>query len=237
MSSNIVVESLGGGSVISNRPTVTVTPTAATQTVTYDSSTYTGIESVVVEGVVPSFTNAATVSSNNSGVRVTVAGTTYNISTVTVPSGKSLTVVNGGTANVTNTGITNINGGNTNRGVQVSDKLAIVDGYTVTDNNGDLLTPTYNSTTKALTYPAAYTVAGTTAQYTLSGDVTSINGALVRDTTAVSGSGTASSSYSNTYLAKWNSATTLSTGPHITISTSTPGSASGVAGDIWYQVL
>ena len=154
---------------------------------------------------------------------------TVYINSVTVPSGKTLTVVNNGT--------TNINGGNANRGVRVAGKVATVDTYVVTDANGDLLVPTYTASSKALSYPTTWTTAGSTATYLpITGDVETINGLTIKDSTALKGSGTAPTDATyGYYLAKWNTASSLGTGSKVTISTSTP--SGGANGDIWYQVL
>lgn len=177
----------------------------------------------------PNFTNIVTTTSDVSGAYVTSGSSDYYVSGIIVRSAKTLTV--------TNNGITNINGGNADKGVQVNGHTAIVDTYTVTSSNGDLLVPTYTASSKALSYPTTWTTAGSTATYpTLTGDVETINGLTIKDTTALKGSGTAptDATYSY-YLAKWNTASTLGTGSKVTISTSTP--SGGANGDIWYQVL
>lgn len=184
---------------------------------------------LTASGGIPSFTNIGTTTTDVSGAYVTSGSDNYYIASITVPSAKILTI--------TNTGTTNINGGNSDKGVQVNGHTAIVDTYTVTDANGDLLTPTYTASSKALSYPTTWTTSGSTATYpTLSGDVETINGLTIKDSTALKGSGTAptDATYSY-YLAKWNTTTSLGTGSKVTISESTPSGGSN--GDIWYQVL
>ena len=71
---------------------------------------------------------------------------------------------------------------------------------------------------------------------TITGNVTTINGLTIKDVNAIPGSGTAPSDVTyNYYLAKWQTASSLTTGSKVTISTSTPSGGSN--GDIWYQVL
>ena len=239
----------GAGSAIpiNNRPTVTISPTSTTQTVTYDTTTYTGIEKVIVSGVTPTFTNATTTAANNSGIRVTVAGTTYNISSVTVPSGKTFTVTNNGTTNITNSGTTNVNGGLADKGVQVkSNKEVIVDNLssfpvtyatTTTVNGttyqaGDLKVPVLSGTT--LEFPSGFATP-TTLTATVNGTVTIINGAVVKDVNALHGSGTTPTSTTSYNLVKWTGNSTLGDGPHVTVSSS--AASGGSSGDWWIQVF
>jgi hypothetical protein len=180
-----------------------------------------------VSGDTPTFTNIGTATTNVSGAYVT-SGSNYYVNSITVPSGKTITITNNGTAN--------INGGNVDKGIQLNGRTAIVDRYTVTDSNGDLLVPTYNSTTKALNYPTTWTSAsGSTSTYpTLSGEVTTINGLAVKDTNAVTGSGTAAASTYSYNLAKISSSKVLSNGAHVTISENAP--SGGSSGDIWFEI-
>jgi len=185
--------------------------------------------------------SGATALAAASGLSVSIPTSTVYINNITVPSGKTLTVT-------TVNGVLNVNGGATNQGVQVkANKVAVVDGFTVTYGTttvvngitysaGDLKVPTYNSSGTSLEYPdpGIFSSAAGTTTMSITGNVTKINNLTVKDVNAVTGSGTASSSYSNTYLAKWNSSTTLTTGPRVAISSTAPSNPS--AGDIWYQI-
>lgn len=145
----------------------------------------------------------------DTGSSTALTDVTYYIDSITVPSNKTLTV------NTVN-GILNVNGGATNGGVQVkANKVAVVDGFTVTYGTtttvnsityyaGDLKVPTYNSSSTSLEYPdpGIFSSAAGTTTMSITGNVTKINNLTVKDVNAVTGSGTASSSYSNTYLAK-----------------------------------
>ena len=168
---------------------------------------------------------------SKANIKVSGVGTNY-INRLTVNSGKSLAISNSGTLN--------INGGNANQGVQITGKVAIVDQYTVTDASGDLLVPTYNTTTLELTYPSTFTEVGaTTATYpTLTGNVTTINGLTIKDASAVHGSSSNySASATNSYLAKWTSGNTIAQGPRVQILTAVPASTAGYsAGDIVFVV-
>ena len=178
--------------------------------------------SVLYEGAVAGYiekANSAVALESETGSTLSVTGDTIYITGVTVPSGKTFLVNGGG-----------------DKGVKVEYKKVTVDTYPVTDTNGDLLVPTYSGT--SLTYPAPgiFSDSASTTTMTIQGNVTSINGLTVKDVNAVPGSGTAPSDVTyNYYLAKWQTAASLTTGPKVTISTSTPSGGSN--GDIWYQVL
>ena len=244
------------GKTVGTMPDVTptfngggVNPTSATITITTSRATVsdTNISGVIIApGVNLSFerssvtygstvtgyidkaenTVALSATSATFSVDTRYTGQTFCINGVTVPSGKTFTV--------DNNGIVNINGGNADRGVQVNGKVAIVDQYTVTDNNGDLLVPTYNTTTYEIVYPSAFSVGSATQQGTLSGNVTSINGAIIEDSEAVHGSGSAGTSISYN-LAKISSAKVLANGAKVTYSGATPSNPS--TGDIWLQII
>ena len=157
--------------------------------------------------------------SSKSNIFVSGTGTKY-INNITVPTGKTLTVTSViGTMNVNSSstvvaGTVNINGGAINRGVQVkANKEAVVDGFTVTYSTtatvngvtfyaGDLKVPVYNGTTLTYPDPGIFSASAGTTTMSITGNVTTINGLAVKDVNAVTGSGTASTSYSNTYLAK-----------------------------------
>ena len=176
---------------------------------------------------------------------ITVRATTVYISGVTIPSGKSFSVMNSGTLGVNstttpNTGVININGGAVDKGIQVNGRAVTVDTYAVTDSNGDLYVPVYNTVTYELTYPSTFSdVAPTTATYpTLTGDITTINNLTIKDASAVRGSSTDyATSATNSYLAKWTGSSTIARGPRIQILTSVPTSTVGYnAGDIVFIV-
>lgn len=239
----LTLNATNASTAISNMSGVVVEPSyvsSATRTAVHYGGTLTGY--------VDSNTNVVdgkTITFGQSKGDIIVRATTVYISGVTIPSGKSFSVMNGGTltinsASTPNTGLVKINGGAVDKGVQVNGRMATVDTYQVTDANGDLLVPTYNTTTYALNYPSTYTdVAPTTATYpTLTGDVTSINNLTIKDSSAVRGS---SSDYTastvNSYLAKWTGSNTIARGPRVQILTSVPASTAGYsAGDIIFVV-
>ena len=175
-------------------------------------------------------------------------GTRY-VDSVTVPTGKTFTVNSViGTMNVTSVGGTvNINGGAADKGVQIkANKVAVVDSFTVTYGTtttvngvtfyaGDLKVPVLNGTTLVYPDPGIYSQPAGTTSMSIAGTVSYINDMTVKDINAVTGSGTASTAYTNYYLAKWNTSSSLTTGPHVTISTSTPSGGSN--GDVHFQIL
>ena len=180
-----------------------------------------------------------------------IGTSTIYITGVTVPSGTTFAVTNNGTTNVTG-GTVNINGGLADKGVQVkANKEVIVDNMgsfpvtyatTTTVNGttyqaGDLKVPVLSGT--SLEFPSGFATP-TTVTATVNGTVTMINGAQVKDTSTnvVRGSSTLTSTATYTsYLAKFSGTNTITTGPKVEITTTTPTSTTGYrAGDIVFVV-
>ena len=197
-------------------------------------------------------TNCATISitTNANGGSTSIvdnSGTAQintNKGTVTVTTNNankqvSVNTNNGNVEVTSNAGLVNVNGGAVNRGVQVNNRVATVDGYAVTDVNGDLKVPTYTSSITALTFPepGIFSDAISSTTMSITGNVTQINGLTVIDTDAVHGSGTAGTATSYNLARISTSAATgklLDNGAKVSISSTTPTSPS--TGDIWLKI-
>ncbi len=174
-------------------------------------------------------------------------GGEYYITSVTVPVGNTFSVNNSGTLN--------INGGLADKGIQVKpNREVIVDNMssfpvtyntpttvtvgttTVTFQAGDLKVPVMSGS--ELVFPSGFaTPTATTA--TVSGEITSINGAVIKDTSSsiVRGSSSNySTSATNSYLAKFTGTNTIAQGPRVQILTSLPSTTGYSAGDIVFIV-
>ena len=218
----------------------------------------------------PAFTNITTDNRiDMSGANVTVGSTVYYVTGVTVNGSKTggaiktLTVTPNaygrvvvGSSATPNVGQVIVNGGDTDKGVIIKpNRLVVVDGQTVTYtatttvtvgsgeqvySAGDLKVPVYSPTSSALVFPSGFATATSTTTMTVTGQITSINGAQIKDTSSniVKGSSTLFSDATYTsYLAKFTGANTVAAGPKVEITTVTPTSTVGYRnGDIVFVV-
>ena len=249
---NLTAEEISAGMTGTNT-TLSTTNTSGIAVIATPEA-YINRASVLYNGAVNGWVNksdGAVALSGAAEIQLVGSAQTRYINSVTVPSGKTFTVTNNGTTNVTG-GTVNINGGLADKGVQVkANKEVIVDNMgsfpvtyatTTTVNGttyqaGDLKVPVLSGT--SLEFPSGFATP-TTVTATVNGTVTMINGAQVKDTSTnvVRGSSTLTSTATYTsYLAKFSGTNTITTGPKVEITTTTPTSTTGYrAGDIVFVV-